>query len=73
MLLFAVREWAQVKLLLFFLPTSLTALLVHSGLSFSYNSALHLVRFAMLTCWVVFGVYAGIAAAGPAEPGGKLA
>ena len=72
-LLLALREWPQVKLLLFFLPTSLTALLVHSGRGFSYNSAFHLVLFAMISCWVVFGVAARLASSRSAEPGGKVA
>lgn len=67
------RDWSQVKLLLFFVPTSLTALLIHSGRGFNYNTGFHLVLFAMLSCWVVLGLYARFARAGSGPTGAEHA
>lgn len=46
------RRWDQAKLLAFYLPTSLSALLVFAGRSMPYNSGFHMVVFAVLVCWI---------------------
>jgi hypothetical protein len=46
------RRWDQVKLLGFYLPTSLSCILVYSGFTMPFNSAFHLVLFAVLVCWI---------------------
>lgn len=49
MLLFALREWGQVKRLLFFLPTSLTALLLHRGARFQLLlAAMKFFKFSLV-------------------------
>ena len=45
------RRWDQVKLLGFYLPTSLSCILVYAGFTMPFNSAFHLVLFAVLVCW----------------------
>jgi uncharacterized membrane protein len=47
------RRWDQVKLLGFYLPTSLSCILVYAGFTMTFNSAFHLVLFAVLVCWAV--------------------
>ena len=46
------RRWDPLKLLAFYLPTSLSAVAVWSGGSMTYNSAFHLVLFALVVCWI---------------------
>ena len=45
------RRWDQLKLLAFYLPASLSTVAVFSGKSMPYNSAFHLVLFAVVVCW----------------------
>ena len=52
-LLLLTRRWEQLKLLVFYAPTSLPALLVFSGRGFTNPTAFHLVGFALLVCWGV--------------------
>lgn len=47
------RRWDQVKLLGFYLPTSLSCILVYAGFTMTFNSVFHLVLFAVLVCWAV--------------------
>ena len=42
-----------VNAFIFYLPVSLTTVAVYAGRSMSYNSAFHLVLFAVLACWAV--------------------
>ncbi len=45
------RRWDQLKLLGFYLPTSLSCILVYAGFTMTFNSAFHLVLFAVFVCW----------------------
>jgi hypothetical protein len=47
------RRWDQMKLLAFYLPTSLSTILVFSGGGMGYNSAFHLALFSVMVCWLV--------------------
>lgn len=47
------RRWDQLKLLVFYAPTSLPALLIYSTRGFTNPTAFHLVGFALLACWGV--------------------
>ena len=51
--LLLVRRWEQLKLLIFYAPTSLPALLIFSFGGFTNPTAFHLVAFALISCWVV--------------------
>ncbi len=53
LVLLLTRRWEQLKLLVFYAPTSLPAFLVHSGGGFTHPTAFHLVGFALLVCWGV--------------------
>jgi hypothetical protein len=44
------REWEQAKLLVFFAPLSLVAILIYSGVGFTFLTLAHLVLFALLFC-----------------------
>ena len=61
-LLLFLRRWEQVKLLIFFSPTSLPAFLIHSGGGFTNPTAFHLAAFALFACWSV-NALSGFAAA----------
>lgn len=54
--LLALRRWRQLLLLGFYLPTSLTALLIYSGWGIPWGSSYHLVLFALGVCWVAHGI-----------------
>jgi len=62
--LVALRQWDQLKLLGFYLPTSLPSVLVYSGHGMTYGSAFHLVLFAVVVCWTVHGVVDAARSAG---------
>lgn len=51
--LVTLRLWDQALLLAFYLPTSLTAILVYSGGGVALHSAFHLVLFALVVSWTV--------------------
>ena len=57
-LLLFLRRWEQVKLLIFFSPTSLPAFLIYSGGGFTNPTAFHLAAFALLACWSVHALTA---------------
>ncbi len=39
------------KRLGFYLPASLSCILVYAGFTMTFNSAFHLVLFAVIVCW----------------------
>ena len=49
------KEWLALRLLLFSLPLSLTALLIYSGGRTPYYSVYHIVAAAIVGCWMVKG------------------
>jgi len=52
-LLGALRQWDQVKLLLFYTPTSLPPLLIYSRNGYTNPTAFHMMAFALLACWAL--------------------
>ena len=46
------RRWDQMKLLAFYLPTSLSTILVFSGKAMTYHSAFHIALFSVMVCWL---------------------
>ena len=49
------RRWDQLKLLAFYLPTSLSTILVFGRGSMAFNAGFHMVAFAVLVCWLAHG------------------
>ena len=55
------RSWSQLKFLAFYLPTSLSSILVYSGHGMTYNAAFHLSLFAVVVCWLTHAATALVA------------
>jgi len=55
-LVFALRRWDQVKLLLWYTPTSLPAFLIHARGGFLNPTAFHMMAFVLLATWLLLAV-----------------